>query len=112
MSALCSMLCAAVLLPLMLAATPAGAQPVPTLASRGEAILTGDCAVCHAVGGTTGGPVYIAPSFTEIARRADLGTLRESLQRDTVAGHPAMPRTSLSPADVEAILSYLEALGR
>ena len=112
MSALGSVLRAAALLPLLLAATPASAQSAPTLASRGEAILTGDCAVCHAVGGTTGGPVYMAPSFAEIARRTDPGVLRESLQRDTVAGHPAMPRTTLSPTDIEAILNYLEAIGR
>jgi mono/diheme cytochrome c family protein len=105
------MLRAAALLPPMLAATPAGAQSAPTLAARGEMILTGDCAVCHAVGGTTGGPVYMAPSFAEIARRADLGALRDSLQQNAVAGHPAMPRTSLSPADVEAILTYLETIG-
>jgi mono/diheme cytochrome c family protein len=111
MGALGSVLRAAALLPLLLA-TPAGAQLAPTLASRGEAILTGDCAVCHAVSGTTGGPAYMAPSFAEIARRADIGTLRDSLQRNAVAGHPAMPRTSLSPTDVEAILSYLEAIGR
>ena len=112
MRALCSMLRAVTLSPLLLAATPASTQSSLTLASRGEAILTGDCAVCHAVGGTTGGPVYVAPSFAEIASRTDLGVLRESLQKNIVAGHPAMPRASLSPADVEAILSYLEALGR
>ena len=106
-----SMLRAATLLPLLLAATPASAQSALTLASRGEAILMGECAMCHAVGGTTGGPAYMAPSFTEIARQADVGALRESLQRNIVAGHPAMPRTSLSPTDVEAILTYLESMG-
>jgi hypothetical protein len=53
----------------------------------------------------------MAPSFAEIALRTDLGVLRESLQRNTVAGHPAMPKTSLSPIDIEAILTYLEAMG-
>lgn len=103
-----SMLRVAALFPLLLAATPGGAQPAPTLASRGEAILTGECAMCHAVGGTTGGPAYLAPSFSEIARRADIRALRKSLQAGILAGHPAMPRTSLSPIDVEAILTYLE----
>ena len=66
--------------------------------------------MCHAVSGTTGGPAYLAPSFAEIARRADIRALRESLQNDAVAGHPTMPKTSLSPVDVEAILTYLEAM--
>jgi mono/diheme cytochrome c family protein len=105
------MLRVATLLLLLLAGTPATAQTPPTLASRGQAILTGACAVCHAVGGTTGGPAYMAPSFAEIALRTDLGVLRESLQKNTVAGHPAMPKTSLSPIDIEAILTYLEAMG-
>jgi mono/diheme cytochrome c family protein len=100
------------LLPLMLAAASAGAQSGLTLASRGEAILSGDCAMCHAVSGTTGGPAYLAPSFYDIAQRADFRALRDSLQNDAVAGHPAMPRTSLSPIDVEAILTYLEAMAR
>jgi mono/diheme cytochrome c family protein len=109
MSALCSMLCAVAVLPMILVATPGSAQS--TLASRGEVILMGECAMCHAVSGTTGGPAYLAPSFYEIALRADIRTLRESLQNDSVAGHPAMPRTSLSPIDVEAIVAYLESIG-
>ena len=67
--------------------------------------------MCHGIGGTTGGPAYMAPSFYEIAQRADADALRESLQKGTLSGHPAMPRTSLSPYDVEAILAYLEAIG-
>ena len=106
-----SMLRLAVLLLVLLAAAPASAQLAPTLASRGEAILTGDCAMCHGIGGTTGGPAYMAPSFFEIARRADIDALRESLQKNMLSGHPAMPRTSLTPNDVEAILTYLEAIG-
>jgi len=101
----------AAMLLLLLAAAPAGAQPSATLASRGEAILTGDCAMCHGIGGTTGGPAYMAPSFFEIAKRRDVDALRESLRKGTLSGHPAMPRTSLSPNDVEAILTYLEAIG-
>ena len=106
-----SMLRLAVLLLVLLAAAPASAQLAPTLASRGEAILTGDCAMCHGIGGTTGGPPYMAPSFFEIAQRADVDALRESLQKGALSGHPAMPRTSLTPNDVEAILTYLEAIG-
>ena len=112
MTALCSTLRAAAFLPLFFAALPASAQLASTLASRGETILSGDCAMCHAVSGTTGGPAYLAPSFYDIAQRSDIRALREALQNNSVAGHPAMPRTSLSPVDVEAILTYLEAIGR
>jgi mono/diheme cytochrome c family protein len=92
------------------AATPALAQTNTDLVKRGEAILSGDCAMCHAVHGSGFGAPGGIPSFSAIARRSDFAELRRELQSGVTSGHPAMPTVSLSGSEIEAVLAYLHTL--
>jgi mono/diheme cytochrome c family protein len=100
----------AALVTLPLTATGAGAEAVSTLAARGEALVVRECAMCHAIGSSGSSPMREAPPFGEIAARVDPGVLRNSLQAGILSGHPTMPRLSLAPNDVEAILAYLSSV--
>jgi cytochrome c len=95
---------------LLVAAGSAFAQPESVLAKRGEALLSRECGICHAVGRYGDSPQRNAPSFYEIARRRDLAEIRQSLEKGTLSGHPEMPRVSLSGNDIEAVLAYLSAI--
>lgn len=90
--------------------TSAFAQPVSELARQGEALLSRECAMCHAVGSYGGGPGQMAPPFSEIARRGDHSRIRQALESGISLGHPVMPRLVLRAADIEAIMAYFAAI--
>jgi len=89
---------------------PSFAQPSSVLMRRGEALLSRDCAICHAVG--RHGDSHQGVPFVEIARRSDLVVVRKSLETGITSGHPAMPKVHLSGTDIEAIMAYLRAIAR
>jgi cytochrome c len=90
------------------AAAPAAAQSSPTM--RGEAIAQKHCARCHAIGRTGASPMGLAPPFRELSKRYPIETLEEALAEGIVVGHPAMPRFTFEPRDINALLSYISGL--
>lgn len=73
----------------------------------GRAVAQQWCATCHAV--TQGQPATdAAPSFSEIASRSDVS--RRRLQVWLSTPHARMPDLSLSRADIDAIIDYLQSL--
>jgi cytochrome c oxidase subunit 2 len=97
------------------AAPPADAQ-----ATRGLAVFTGSpCVLCHAIAGTTAGG-RLGPDLTHAASRTTLaaGALPNTignlagwiLDPQSVKPGVHMPATSLAPADLHALLAYLEGL--
>jgi cytochrome c oxidase subunit II len=96
------------------------APPADPLAQRGQQVfLTGPCALCHAIHGTSASATT-GPNLTHVASR-------QTLAADTlpnVRGHLAgwilnsqsikpgnkMPAISLPPEDLHALLAYLEGL--
>jgi cytochrome c oxidase subunit 2 len=98
------------------------AAPLPAspLAQRGQQVfLSSSCPLCHAVQGTTAGS-GVGPDLTHIASRRTLaaGTLPNNrgnlagwiLDPQSIKPGNRMPPTALSPADLEALLAYLESL--
>jgi cytochrome c oxidase subunit 2 len=96
------------------------APPRDSLARRGEEVfLGGSCVLCHKVAGTRAGS-GVGPDLTHFASRIALG----AATRPNVRGHLAgwisdpqgikpgarMPANPLPPADLEALLHYLEGL--
>jgi cytochrome c oxidase subunit II len=94
--------------------------PADSLARHGrEVFLASSCAMCHAVGGTPAGG-RLGPNLTHVAGRHTIaaGTL------PNVPGHLAgwiidpqqikpgahMPASAIEPADLRALLAYLESL--
>jgi cytochrome c oxidase subunit 2 len=94
--------------------------PSDSLARVGQDVfLSKSCAMCHNIGGTLAGS-HVGPDLTHLASRRSIaaGTLantRANLQawiQDPQSVKPGsrMPATSLSAAEVSALLAYLETL--
>jgi len=91
-----------------------------SVASRGrELFLTGSCAMCHSIEGTSAGS-HVGPDLTHVASRRTIaaGTLPNT--RGALAGwivdpqriKPGthMPPNHLKPQDLDALLTYLQSL--
>ncbi|TCT09364.1 cbb3-type cytochrome c oxidase subunit III [Tepidamorphus gemmatus] len=90
------------------AAAPVAADPVET----GRAIVTANCAPCHAVGHAGASPDPAAPAFRILARRWPLNHLEEALAEGIVVGHSTvqMPEFVFDPEEISAIIAYLETI--
>jgi mono/diheme cytochrome c family protein len=77
---------------------------------RGEALLTRECARCHAVGRTGDSPRPDAPAFRTLGSRYPIDALEEALGEGIVSGHPDMPEFSFDAPDVGAIIAYLKSI--
>jgi mono/diheme cytochrome c family protein len=90
-------------------AAPAFAQDAEAIA-RGEALLTKNCALCHAIGKTGDSPRADAPLFRTLGKKYPIEALEEALGEGLVSGHPDMPEFRFEPADVGAIIAYLQSI--
>jgi mono/diheme cytochrome c family protein len=84
------------------------AQTSPS--ARGEAIARRQCGRCHAVGEAGASPMGLAPPFRDLSKRYPLENLEEALAEGIVTGHPAMPRFTFAPREINALLSYISGL--
>jgi cytochrome c oxidase subunit II len=98
---------------------PAPAPATPE-AQRGQQVfLSGPCAMCHAILGTTA-QATAGPDLTHIASRPSIGAGRLPNTRGHLAGWIADPQTQkpgnnmplvpLPPEDFQALLAYLDTL--
>ena len=78
--------------------------------ARGEAIAQKSCARCHAIGETDTSSMGLAPPFRDLSKRYPLETLEEALAEGIVVGHPAMPRFTFEPREINALLSFIGSL--
>jgi cytochrome c oxidase subunit 2 len=96
------------------------APPATPLASRGgEIFMTGTCAMCHNITGTSAGS-SAGPDLTHLASRRTIAAGSLPNTRGNLAGwildpqsiKPGahMPPNMLSAADLDALLAYLEGL--
>jgi len=94
--------------------------PSSSIQSRGRDLVeAGPCALCHTVRGTEAGG-RTAPDLTHFATRSTIGAGTVPNTREHLTAWIAnpqhlkpgnkMPATGLSPADLEAIVAYLETL--
>ena len=100
-------------------ARPPG-PPEDDLAARGQQVfLREPCAGCHTVAGTTAN-AKVGPDLTDFGGRTSIGALTVPNDRDHLAAwivdsqavKPGnlMPALTLSAADLEALVAYLEGL--
>ena len=68
------------------------------------------CASCHAIGLTGASPMGLAPPFRDLSQRYPIDTLAEALAEGIVTGHPAMPRFTFHPREIDALLTYIDSL--
>src|SRR3954447_527195 len=92
------------------AAPSLSAQESRAPVKRGEALLTRNCARCHATGTAGSSPHPEAPPFRTLSRRYPIEGLAEALAEGLFVGHPDMPQFAFEPRDVGAIISYLKSI--
>jgi mono/diheme cytochrome c family protein len=77
---------------------------------RGHAIVTKNCAPCHAIERTGTGPRPDTPLFRYLGRRYPVESLEEALGEGIISGHPDMPEFIFTGEDVGAIIAYLKLI--
>ena len=77
---------------------------------QGEALLTRDCARCHAVGPAGNSPRADAPAFRTLSSRYPIESLEEALGEGIMSGHPDMPEIKYDADDVGVIIDYLKSI--
>ncbi len=96
------------------------AKPTANLARAGERVfLREPCAACHTIAGTSA-DARVGPDLTHLASRSSLAANTIPNTHDSLAdwiGDPnhakpgaKMPRLDLKPADLRALVAYLETL--
>ena len=76
----------------------------------GEALLTKNCASCHAVGRSGESTHKEAPAFRTLATRYPIESLEEALGEGIMSGHPDMPEFKFDADEVGAIIAYLKSI--
>jgi len=75
-----------------------------------EALLTKNCARCHAIGRTGTSSHAEAPPFRTLSKKYPIEGLAESLAEGLFTGHPDMPEFKFEADEVGAILDYLTSI--
>ena len=89
-------------------ATPVISQSL--LRERGQAIAEKHCARCHAIDDVSASPMGLAPPFRDLSKRYAIENLAEALAEGIVTGHPAMPRFTFEPREIDALLTFMASL--
>ena len=78
--------------------------------AKGRAIIEAKCARCHAIGNGDASQHHEAPPFREVVTRYPPDDLAEALAEGIMSGHPDMPQFVFQPAEIEALVAYLNTL--
>ena len=76
---------------------------------KGQAIAKRLCARCHDVGNGESS-LAAAPPFRTLPQKYPVENLAEALAEGIVTGHPDMPQFKFSPAEIDALLSFIDSL--
>lgn len=115
----CRVRFAALLLSAALAACATGNAPAPTASERapeqvriqrGRHLAMTNCLSCHAIGTWGESRHPMAPPFRYLSRNYRVNELEEAFAEGVLVGHPDMPEFTLSPEDVDALLSYIQSV--
>jgi cytochrome c len=80
------------------------------LLKNGEKLLEKNCKRCHAIGQNGKSSHFKAPPFREVFKRYPAQSIEEALAEGIVSGHPGMPEFVFEPAEIDAIIAYLDSL--
>lgn len=101
---------ALILLVLCLSACATERPQAQSATARGQEIVATHCASCHAIGAVGESPAPEAPPFRGLSRNYRVDALEEALAEGISVGHPAMPQFQFAPADVTAVVTYLQSI--
>lgn len=68
------------------------------------------CATCHAIGATGESRHPMAPHFRTLSRAYPVESLSEAFAEGILVGHPDMPEFQLEPAEIDALLAYIQSV--
>ena len=80
------------------------------LLKNGEKLLEKNCKRCHAIGQNDKSSHFKAPPFRDVFSRYPAESIEEALAEGIVSGHPDMPEFVFEPAEIDAIVAYLDSL--
>jgi mono/diheme cytochrome c family protein len=92
----------------ILGATPVIAQPAAV--KQGQRLAERLCARCHSIAVSGESPMRPAPPFRMLPQRYPVEHLAEALAEGIVTGHPSMPQFAFNPAEIAALLSFIDGL--
>jgi mono/diheme cytochrome c family protein len=87
-----------------------GARAEEAELAYGRQLVEANCARCHAIGQNDESPHPEAPAFRTLSERYPLDALEEAFVEGITTGHPDMPEFVASPAQIGAIIDYLDTL--
>ncbi len=93
-----------------LASAPAGPDVTAQAAARGQQLVAGTCAGCHATGQSGASPMAAAPPFREVAHRYPLDELETRLAEGLATTHPGMPPFVFRASEIDDLIAYLQTL--
>lgn len=85
----------------------ASAAPEPAL---GERIAQRYCASCHAIGAEGESRHREAAPFRTLSQNYPIESLAEAFAEGILVGHSDMPEFRLEPAQIDALLGYIESV--
>jgi mono/diheme cytochrome c family protein len=68
------------------------------------------CANCHAIGSEGDSAHPMAPPFRTLSRDYPVNALEEAFAEGVLVGHPDMPEFRFEPAQIDALVAYLESV--
>lgn len=80
--------------------------------TRGRVLVEQNCGSCHAISAHGASPAADAPAFRVIAQNYPVAHLEEALAEgiDVGAEHALVAERSFEPAEIDAIVAYLESI--
>ncbi len=82
----------------------------PAVRDEGRKLAEALCASCHAVGVDGMSPLAEAPPLRTLSQRYPITALEEALAEGVLTGHPAMPEFEFNPAQIDALIAYLQSI--
>ncbi|HRO03982.1 MAG TPA: cytochrome c [Terricaulis sp.] len=79
-------------------------------AAAGQRIAEANCAACHAIGLTGESAHASAPPLRTLSQKYPPRDLEEALAEGILVGHSDMPEFRLEPAEIDALITYLESV--
>lgn len=90
------------------------AESMPTNQARviemGHAIAQEKCQSCHASGPSGVSPNPQAPPLRTLGQKYAIDALSEAFAEGVLVGHSNMPEFELEPAQVDALVTYIESI--
>lgn len=92
------------------AASPPSLLSESARIARGRQIAVSNCSSCHAIGRSGESRHPMSPPFRYLSQNYRVNELEEAFAEGVLVGHPDMPEFTLSPEDIDALLSYIQSV--